>query len=301
MKFLKTGLLAWDGFWFAKIDLYNLGLFRIIYAGTLFLMYLFRQKDVDLFYSEAGLLPKDLALQILPEAFRPSVLFVLWSDQFLSLVHGLFIVSLLMICLGLFSRFFSVIAWFLHLGFLYRNYGVAFGVDQITAIWLFYLMFTQADARLSLRNYLFKKVARSEGDLLTSVFYRFIQIQLCVIYLYSGFEKLKGQTWWDGTALWSVFANSQMVIADFTWTKNFPMVIIAVTFGTILFEVYFPVLVWFKKTRPWFLVVGVCFHAAIGVLMALWAFALVMISPYCLFLPEGKVEALCKKYFAKLA
>lgn len=294
-KTIKRCWKFWDEFWFSKVDLYNLALFRIVYAGTLFLLYFSRQKDVSLFYTESGLLPRHLALDILSPAFRPHFLLSFWSDTWAASIHGLFVFSLLMICLGLFSRFFAGIAWVLHLGFLFRNYGVAFGVDQITAIWLFYLMFTNSDAEISLKAYFFKERRFRSSDLLTSVFYRMLQLQLCIIYFYSGVEKLKGQTWWDGTALWSVFANPQMVIADLTWTKHFPFLILTISFGTILFELYFPVLVWVKKMRPYFLAAGICFHAGIGFLLALWGFALVMISPYALFLPQSFIKQKIEK------
>jgi len=117
-----------------------------------------------------------------------------------------------------------------------------------------------------------------------------IQIQLCVIYFYTGLEKLKGGTWWDGTALWSVFANPQMVIADLTWLKNFPLVVVALTFATVLFEVYFPALVWFKKTRIIMLLIGISFHMGIGVFMALYSFAFIMMAPYILFVSKRDID-----------
>jgi hypothetical protein len=176
---------------------------------------------------------------------------------------------------------------------LFRNYGVAFGVDQITSFFLMYLALTQADARLSVRSLWReqKNLPALSGGILTSVFYRLLQIQLCLIYIYSGMEKLKGQSWWDGTAVWSVLANSQMVIADFTWLRHVPFFIVLISFSTILFELYFPVLVWVPAVRRYLLMAGVLFHAGIGVMMALWAFAIVMISPYVLFVPEEAVQA----------
>jgi hypothetical protein len=118
---------------------------------------------------------------------------------------------------------------------------------------------------------------------------------MCVIYIYTGMEKLKGASWWDGTALWSVFANPQMVIVDLTWLRHFSFLIAAATFLTVLFEVYFPVLVWNPKLRKKLLCVGLLFHSGIGLVMALWGFALVMVAPYVLFLSENDLKRLVLK------
>jgi hypothetical protein len=132
--------------------------------------------------------------------------------------------------------------------------------------------------------------ASVRDDVVSNSFYRVIQIQLCVIYAYTGFEKLKGNTWWDGTALWSVFANPQMVIWDMTWMSHFPLVIVFITFTTVLFEIYFPVLIWFEKTKRAFLYFGMVFHFGIGLLMSLFSFAFVMLAPYFLFLNSAELD-----------
>jgi hypothetical protein len=282
----------WNLFWFSPVPLLNLAIFRIIFCFTMAGMYLARQKDVNFYFTDQGILPKHFSLQILPPGFRPPFIMSFWPDSFVPAVHGLFVVLLILIGLGFFSRLLSWFALYLQLAFMFRNYGVAFGADQIGSIFLMYLAWTKSDARLSIRSWLRTKAGQLpvQGDLLTSIFYRMVQIQLCIIYVYSGMEKLKGSSWWDGTAVWSVLANSQMVIADLTWTRHVPLLIVAASFTTILFEVYFPVLVWMKPLRKYFLIAGVCFHAGIGTIMALWSFALIMVSPYILFLSEIELE-----------
>ncbi|MEZ0393125.1 MAG: HTTM domain-containing protein [Pseudobdellovibrionaceae bacterium] len=287
----------WNQFWFDPVPLFNLAAFRILFCFTMASMYLGRQMDVELFYTDAGILPKDLALKVLPESYRPFAVYSFWPDSWVFAIHAVFVLILFLMAFGVFSRWLGFIATFFQLAFLYRNYGVAFGADQIGSLFLFYLAFTQSDARLSFRHWWRKKRQKSElsGDLLTSVFYRMIQIQLCLVYVYSGMEKLKGSTWWDGTAIWSVLANSQMVIGDFTWTRHFPLLIVFLSFSTLLFELYFPVLVWVQSLRKYLLMAGVLFHAGIGIFMALWSFALLMVSPYILFLSEESLLKFMEK------
>ncbi len=290
-KVWKKVWTAWQDFWFSPVPLLNLALFRILLAGTLAAQYISRQFDVSLFYTDQGILPKALSLKVLPENYRPFAIFSFWPDSWVPFVHATFVLLLLCLCLGIGNRLIALTASFLHLAFIHRNYGIAFGADQVGGIFLIYLSFTNCNQRLSVTSFLKQKIARAQepmespqSDLLTSIFYRMIQIQLCVIYAYSGMEKLKGQTWWDGTALWSVFANPQMVIGNFLWLRHFPFLIVFLSFSTLLFEIYFPVLVWVKTLRKPALIVGLMFHLGIGFVMALWSFSLVMLAPYLLFL-----------------
>jgi hypothetical protein len=294
---MKNVWQAWDRFWFAPAALLNLALFRICLCLVMAVMYAHRHRDLEIFYSENGILPEHLALKVLSPGMRPPFLLSFWPDAWLPWMHGLLILLLLVLALGAAVRWLGPLALFLQLAFLFRNYTVAFGADQIGTIFLFYLVFTRSDARLSLTSWWRQRKNKSEieSDILTSVFYRLIQVHLCIIYAFSGMEKLKGQSWWDGTAVWSVLANSQMVIADLTWIRHFPLGIVFVTFTTVLFELYFPVLVWNLSLRKWALWAGVLFHSGIGIIMALWSFALIMLCPYFLFIPEHKLRFILRR------
>jgi len=298
MKLIKAAALgAWQGwtkFWFAPVSLFNLAVFRIVFCGTLFLMYLSRQSDVTLYFTDLGILPKSMSSSVMLEFYRPLIHFTFWSDAWVPWVHGFFVLSLLLLCLGIGGRALGLIATFLHISFLQRNYSIAFGADQISVLFLFYLSMTQSCEKLSLA----KKIRHAEGvssDAFSSMGYRLIQVQLCVIYAFSGFEKLKGSSWWDGTAIWTVLANTQMVTADLTWLRHVPILIAVISFSTIVFEIYFTPLVWNLHTRKYILGLGVLFHTGIAVLMALYSFGFVMIAPYLLFLNQETVKKWARK------
>jgi hypothetical protein len=280
---VKRLWLLWDEFWFSERNLLNLAVFRVVLCGTMFLMYLNRQFDLENFYSEKGLLPFRAAFAVMPEFYRPPFTWYFWGDSWMVVAHLVLVAGLFLLTLGIGGRVLNLVVWICHIAFLQRNYSVAFGADLIGGIFLFLMIGTQSCARLTALSFFRRKPKDVSSDLLTSVFSRMIQVQLCVIYAYTGFEKLKGMSWWDGTALWTVFANPQMVIVDLGWTRHFPLFIVGATFGTLLFEIYFPALVWGRRTRPWVLLAGVCFHLGIGVSMALMNFALIMLAPYALF------------------
>jgi hypothetical protein len=194
------------------------------------------------------------------------------------------VVLFALLTLGIGGRLLMWLAWIINLGFLQRNYPAHFGADVIGSLLLFYLCFTQSCERLSVLNLFTKKRSFEDSDMLSSVMIRMLQVQIMVIYAYTGWEKLKGASWWDGTALWSVLANPQMTTMDFSFLRSIPWVIPVIGFMTIIFEVYFPPMVIWQKSRYIWLLMGVSMHLGIGIFMGLMPFATVMMSTYFLFI-----------------
>jgi hypothetical protein len=274
-------------FWFRPFSQRALGLFRLIVGSTLFFLYWSRHKDIEFFYSEKGLVPKALALDFFPEFIRPSWLLCFWSDQYLSLIHGSLLFGLLLVTFGIGGRIVIFVTWFLNTAFIQRNYAVNYGADIIGNIWLFYLILTGPGNWFTWKHFLKGpgyKPAEVMSDWLSTIGVRLVQVHLCIIYFYTGIEKLKGASWWDGTALWTVLINSQMVVADFEWIKYISVLVVALTWVTILFEIFFTPFVFSKRWRLPVLFFGLVFHLVIGVTMALMPFALIMLAPYPFFL-----------------
>ena len=270
-----------------------LGLMRIMLCATLFYLACFRHLNIEQYTAES-MIPRDLSLGMFPEFYRPFIAFFVWPDQWAPAVHLLLIGLYVLNTLGLSNRMLMFVTWAIAQGFIQRNYSILFGADMIGNLSLFYLSFTKANDYFSLKTKIFKSSV-VQNDLLSSVFYRLIQFQICIIYGYTGFEKLKGVTWWDGTALWTVLANPQFTNYDLIFLRNFPIVFAVGTFVTIIFEVYFPVMVAVRKTRPYWLWAGVFFHLAIGMVLSLMPFSLVMCAPYFLFLSTDAKNKICSK------
>lgn len=288
-KFIRS----WEQFWF-KFDAYLPLSFIRIFLGVILLWHsIDRSQFLDIYYKDTGLVKRADSLLLMLDFFRPHFSFFIWPESLISTVNYFLIFLIILMILGIGGRLVLFAIWFINLSFMQRNYALLFGADLISNIFLFYLMFTNSGRYFSVVH-LFnkpKKAVISELDsIVTSAFARLIQIQLCIVYFYTGMEKLRGSSWWDGTALWTVLANPQMVLFDFSWLKSFSWVIVIGTYMTILFEVYFTPLVWNKKSRSFVIAAGVIFHSGIGIVMALYTFALVMIAPYFLFIDLVKLE-----------
>lgn len=277
-------------FLFHNEKLEQLAFMRIVLFGTLFYIDSWRLLLVS-HYQSNSMIPRELALRLYPDFYRGSFEYFFWSDSWALPMHVLLLVLLLMGFLGLSNRFLMLLTWVIYQGFLQRNYAIQFGADLIGGLFLFFISWTYCCEKWSLKNLIFKSRFQFQPqrflDQVSSVVFRIMQIQISVIYAYTGFEKLKGNSWWDGTALWTVFANPQFTVLDFTWLQNFPLFFAIGTFTTVIFEIYFPTMMLFRKTRlPW-LALGVIFHFLIGTTLGLMPFSLVMISTYFLFLERS--------------
>ena len=289
-KYTKKYISEIKLFLFLQDHKERLAAFRIVLCGTLFYIACYRQLVVEQF-GENALIPRAQAFAIFPDYYKPLIQLFFWPDGIAYIVHFIYIILLLAATLGILNRPFLFLTWVLAQGFIQRNYSVLFGADVIGTLLLFYLAFTNCQSCYTIKNLFSKlKTASAEhnpnhwGDQISSLFFRLLQIQIFTIYMYTGFEKLKGTTWWDGTALWTVFVNPQFTGYDLVFLKSFPLFFAIGTFVTIVFEVYFPVMVAFRKTRYLWLGMGILFHLQIGILLSLMSFSLVMASTYFLFL-----------------
>ena len=72
---VRKMIAAWNRFFFAPRDLYNVSLFRCLFGIAIFFMYLQRDQAAGLFFMNHGLVPVSEALKIFPGGYRPVIPF----------------------------------------------------------------------------------------------------------------------------------------------------------------------------------------------------------------------------------
>jgi hypothetical protein len=291
-RLTKSAYTGWCHFFFEANSIHSLRLFRVLLGLLLFFAYVVRAVDNDFYYGANGVIDLQKMIETFPMKYRWSLLIwfpgkaMLWGSTIA------FLVSLLTMAFGFFPRISAAIAMFFHISFMHRNMGIVYGLDMIAVFFLFYLSFAKTDS--APRN------PDSWSSLLTSVSLRLIQIQVCIIYAYSGWEKLKGVTWWKGEAIWTVFANAQIARWHMNWVSHFPLVISIATYATLIFEIYFPALIWSRKLRLWVLLVGVGLHLGIGIVVFIPFFAALMVVSYASFLTDDEAAFILRRIKAWL-
>jgi hypothetical protein len=115
------------------------------------------------------------------------------------------------------------------------------------------------------------------------------QIQLALIYFYSGYNKLLSEAWRSGAAIYSItkltfFQNPYWAIE----LKQTSCMVLG--WSIIIFEIAFALLIWFKGFRLPLLVAGCLFHLSIIAFIGIPDFGIIMILTYCVFLPVTNAQ-----------
>lgn len=227
---------------------------------------------------------------------------LLWSIHF---AH-LFVITLF--TLGMYTRVTSVLTWLAGLAYINRAQPYLFGQDTMMNLSLFYLMFSPCGAKWSLDRWMARKSAQARGEVLPAVapsvsagfVLRVFQIQYCLMYLSAGMSKLKGTSWWNGTALFGCMANpefSPMHIGAYRqfvkWLCQHRVAWELVNSGaaafTIATELSFPFLAW-TPMRPMVVAAALLMHTGIAILMGLSVFSLFMFSMLLCFIPADAIN-----------
>jgi hypothetical protein len=177
--------------------------------------------------------------------------------------------------LGLFCRPAAIIAWFLHVCAAESGGLLAYGADNFMTMALFYLMLSPLPDRYSVDSWLVK--TRVKDPLLLGFWRRVLQVHLCFVYFFGGLAKLLGSGWWNGSNLWRSLIRPPFNLLSPDILVRFKYALPVLGISICLIEIGYPVFIWIKKTRFFWLVCILAMHAAIGLTMGMYLFAFVMI------------------------
>lgn len=131
------------------------------------------------------------------------------------------------------------------------------------------------------------------GQALNRVGVLLIKFQVCFIYLSAGLAKVHGELWSKGVAIYYALQIDQF---SHPWVQDNlatnAIFITLATYGTLAFQLTFPVGIWHSKLRPWILIAGTIIHLQISFMMGLLTFGLVMSASYIIFYDESKCHSL---------
>ncbi|MCP4787623.1 MAG: HTTM domain-containing protein [Fuerstiella sp.] len=277
----------WQRFWFDPADPFTLGMIRLLTGSMLVYTLWVWGLDLNAFFASDGLQPLSTMLQFYQNDFVFSFFYFV-SDEWLVIVHWSCVIVAIMFCLGLATRLTSVLAFLITISYSQRVPIANFGLDQILGLLCLYLAVGPSGSAFSIDQLIRDRWRKSKGLTIevrkfasARTALRLIQIHLCVIYFWAGFSKLKGDTWWTGEAMWQVIASQEYQTVDLTWMAWIPWLPYLIAHATVVWEVFFCVLVWNRRLRPLMLALGTGMHFGIGAFLGLWTFALIM--TYCYF------------------
>ena len=217
-------------------------------------------------------------------------------------VYGFSMAVLLLFTLGLFTRVTSILSLLVVISFVHRVPQATFGLDQINVMLTLYLAIGPSGQAFSLDRLMARRLRGSVASSPTpsaraNLALRLINVHMCVIYFFAGISKLQGESWWTGEAMWRAFSNLEYQSIDMTWLAWHPWLLNLVTQMSVLWEVFFCVLIWRPRLRPLMLAGAVVLHVGIGACLGMWTFGLIMLVGCASFLPNQAVRDLVAALF----
>lgn len=286
---------AWSAFWFDEVDARPFALVRIgvalaglqLWAGTLPL--------VHHFYSDAGELPIAVSRVWSSEyAARFLMPDALGAYPVAVALFGLWGLALLALLVGWRTRLAAWAAWLLTVWFFYRNATFTNGGDELIRVTTLYLALGHTVLSSESRGWSLDRRATGATGVAKMPAWpvRFVQIQLSLVYVVSGFWKLVGASWWDGSALQYALGNDAFSrFGAPAWAWAHPM-FAAATIGMAWWELLFPVLATARRTRVPALGFGVVLHLWILTFMNIGVFPFIVLGCYPAFLRGDEAERL---------
>ncbi|CAD72355.1 MAG TPA: HTTM domain-containing protein [Rhodopirellula baltica] len=295
---------AWDRFWFTPRHIDTLAVLRIVTGAMLLYSHLVLATDFASFIGTEAWIDNETSARLhdgtLGEQTAAwSYLWLVDNATVLWLNHIATILVTACFMVGFLTRVTGPLTWFLQLMVIHRLLGSLFGLDQIVTYCAMYVAFTPCGAVWSIDAKLRRRFTDDGEKTLTglkawlfpadkktitaNVATRLLQIHLCVIYLFGGIAKARGELWWDGTAVWFAVANYEYQSLDMTFLGRFPRVFTALSHITMFWEIFYCAIIWPRLTRGITLALAVAVHGGIALFLGMMTFGIMMIGANGIF------------------
>lgn len=295
----EVAAAAWNRFWFTPASAEPLSKLRIAAGVAALLYFLSLQQDLFRWFGVNGLLPSDVILPIVGESTSSFNYHAWWplhrfgSAAELMTVQVLALISAVCLTAGVFSRISAGTTLFFVLCYVHRAPMIMGLVEPVLSFVLFYLAigpsgdFYSVDAWRRARN----PEAPPPGlSYAAGIALRLLQVHVAAFYLMMGLSKLMGEVWWDGTAVWTLIAQTQSRPLDLSGLRNYPFILNFWTHAIVYFELALPILIWNRWLRPLLLVVSIPIWLSLIPLTGHLPFCLLMLSLGLVYLaPEPSV------------
>ncbi|MBI4347564.1 MAG: HTTM domain-containing protein [Elusimicrobia bacterium] len=286
---------AWNEFFFEPASPLPVCAFRVAYGLLVLVDILLLMPDAGTWFSEAGILPVAVQQRLQPMS-RLDVMGALVQSEAGALVFlAALAAAATALTAGFKTRAAAVITFLGLTSLHHRNVFILHGGDTLLRVMGFFLIFSQAGARLSVDAWLARGRGRAAPARVEPWAQRLLQLQLCAMYVFTAVSKMSGTMWAEGTAVYFVLNLDEF--------RRFPVPIIPhylplvklATWGTLAVEFAVGTLVWVRELRYVVLAAGLCLHLSIEWAMNVPLFQWTAIAGYLLFVRADDLEAALRR------
>ena len=279
----------WNSFWFESFDPLSLGVFRIFLGSLIAVFYIALYPNWERYYAADGI----TSLGQFANADDAWTLFH-WTESTLPI--GIFwwigLGAAISFTLGWKTRWCTALLLALESSLLNRSLPAMNGEDVAFRMLLFWGLFAPLGHRLSLDSYLGKRKGQWHRRELPTIWaVRAMQVNFALIYAISLPHKMVDDvSWWNGDALYYTIANDMW--RRWPWPAAFylfeGLLSKIFTYGTIISEAAFVLLVWFSRPRLYVIGVAAALHLGIAfMLKGATFFTLSMVCGLWVVVPAG--------------
>lgn len=272
---------------------FYLSVFRVFVCLHLIKTIIFQWPFLDILYGPSSFLS--------PHNTILTELFGVHSNWIREHYQGFMMVYLLVIVLYLFGvgKNLTALALVLLLEVQQRLCPVILnGGDNLLRFVMLYMVFADSFQYFSIKTKPFKNETRRRlCNLCSNLAVLAITIHLCLVYFWSAFHKIHSDVWFNGVATYYILSLAQFKGTSFNdaLTANGYFVTLS-TYFTLLVEMFFPVLIWFRQTRIPALVCGLLLHIGIYIFMMIYGFEIIFIMLYGFFLTDREWFRILHKF-----
>lgn len=276
---LKSSFSAIDRFLMAPGDLRMLNVIRPLFGIFLTINLLELWPDRHLFFGAGGFLPDEILGTYAADSWTIGT-FVPRSEFGVTCYFLVHFAALATLILGIFPRCSALVVFVLFTGTMNSNLLIFDGEDIMLKLFAFFLIFAPGPKELRKAG-----LPGQPGATPYPVWpLRLFQFQMCLMFFACAIQKMKGEFWADGTAMYYVFRLYDYYRVPFPEfvTENL-MMLKLMSWGVILFELAIPILIWFREIRLPCLILVIAFHLTIEFTMFLLVFHWIMITGWLCF------------------
>ncbi len=154
-------------------------------------------------------------------------------QYFFSIAIPLYVICLVFLLVGIFTRFSAILALLLQL-IIFRSFSpFNYGYDYFMSMSLFYCVIFPVGKYFSIDRNFFKYKKNLDFN-----YRRVLQIHLGIAYFFSGIAKALDNGWWNGNSIWKAIAS-----VDNSFYSMPAIILTVVGIGTVFLEFSYPFLI----------------------------------------------------------
>ncbi|HBB32403.1 MAG TPA: hypothetical protein DDZ80_08595 [Cyanobacteria bacterium UBA8803] len=295
------------GAWATKLeelfgfDLRSLAAFRIGIALIILADLLIRSRDIKVFYSDLGVLPRTVLIDEILNPWYWSVHLIggqPFVQTLLFLAAGLIALALLV---GYRTRLAAIASWALLISLQNRNPSLLFAADDMLRALMFWAMFLPLGACYSVDSALNSSSEKLPKRILSGATFA-LTLQVGYVYMFSAAYKTSSPVWWpEANAVYYALNYEQYAVPLGLFLRNFPPLLKLFTVFTLVLEWIGPLFLFVPKATTFFrsatIITFILLHVGFGLTLHIGLFPALGIFTWLVFIPSQVWDALEKRVY----